>query len=62
MWPRTNYVEVDTPILDESERLCADCVKLESPGYDPINSKTFLQGLASSVHVEAQNAKNKKTR
>jgi hypothetical protein len=61
-WPRSDYAEVHAPILDESERLCTECVKLESPIYNHISSKYFLQGLAYSVHAEAKNPKAKKSR
>lgn len=45
-WPQTDYVEVRAPILDEYERLCLECVKLESPIHDQIASRYFLQRLA----------------
>jgi hypothetical protein len=61
-WPRENYVEVHAPILDECKRVCVECVRLESPLYDQISSKHFLQALAYSVHAEARDPKEKKTR
>jgi hypothetical protein len=49
LWPRRDYVEVQAPILNECERLCPECVKLESPLHNQIGSRRFLQGLAYSL-------------
>ena len=50
LWPVFDYIEVHAPILDEWERLCPDCVKLELPIHNQIGSKYFLQSLAYSLH------------
>ena len=61
LWPAVNYVELNAPILDECERICSECVKLESPIHDHIGSRYFLQGLAYALYGKVPGRKTEKT-
>ena len=53
LWPQADYVEIHAPVLDEGERICPECAKLESPIHDHFGSKYFLQGLVYSLRPKA---------